>query len=74
MVNLIKYSLGMINYLIMLCLSIFNLQASGGMDKKINIWSTKENKLLKCFIQHKDSITVDISLIFAFNSENLVIN
>ncbi|CAG8805647.1 15620_t:CDS:2, partial [Dentiscutata erythropus] len=34
-----------------------NYLASGGRDKKINIWSTKENKLLKCFMQHKDSVT-----------------
>ena len=32
--------------------------ASGGADKKINIWSVKEDKLLKCFTQHKDSVSV----------------
>ncbi|KAF0362034.1 WD40 repeat-like protein [Gigaspora margarita] len=34
-----------------------NYMASGGSDKKINIWSTKEDKLLKCFTQHKDSVS-----------------
>ncbi|KAF9955037.1 pre-rRNA processing protein [Mortierella alpina] len=32
--------------------------ASGGKDKKINIWSVQDNKLLHCFQQqHKDTIT-----------------
>ncbi|KAG0208604.1 pre-rRNA processing protein [Mortierella sp. NVP41] len=32
--------------------------ASGGKDKKINIWSVQENKFLHCFKQqHKDTIT-----------------
>ncbi|KAI1302160.1 pre-rRNA processing protein [Mortierella claussenii] len=32
--------------------------ASGGKDKKINIWSVQENKWLHCFKQqHKDTIT-----------------
>ncbi|CAG8627919.1 2892_t:CDS:2, partial [Paraglomus occultum] len=31
--------------------------ASGGADKKINIWNVDDNKLLKCFRQHKDAVT-----------------
>ncbi|KAI9237241.1 MAG: WD40-repeat-containing domain protein [Podila humilis] len=32
--------------------------ASGGKDKKINVWSVQDNKLLHCFKQqHKDTIT-----------------
>ncbi|CAG8616876.1 2772_t:CDS:10 [Paraglomus brasilianum] len=31
--------------------------ASGGADKKINIWNVDDNKFLKCFWQHKDAVT-----------------
>ncbi|KAF9584760.1 pre-rRNA processing protein [Lunasporangiospora selenospora] len=32
--------------------------ASGGKDRKINIWSVEENKLIHCFKhQHKDTVT-----------------
>ncbi|CAG8616957.1 706_t:CDS:2, partial [Ambispora leptoticha] len=31
--------------------------ASGGADKKINIWSVQDNTLVTCFKQHKESIT-----------------
>ncbi|CAH1760014.1 246_t:CDS:2 [Entrophospora sp. SA101] len=34
-----------------------NYLASGGADKKINIWSVKENKFIKCLLQHKDSVS-----------------
>ncbi|CAG8473665.1 8460_t:CDS:2 [Ambispora gerdemannii] len=31
--------------------------ASGGADKKINIWSVQDNTLMTCFKQHKEGIT-----------------
>ncbi|KAL1923192.1 uncharacterized protein VTP21DRAFT_9568 [Calcarisporiella thermophila] len=31
--------------------------ASGGRDRKINVWSIAENRHLKCFTQHKDAIS-----------------
>lgn len=34
--------------------------ASGGRDKKINIWSVKDNKHLAVFPHHKDAISVSI--------------
>ncbi|RUS31507.1 WD40-repeat-containing domain protein [Jimgerdemannia flammicorona] len=42
-----------------LCLAISSdgkYLASGGRDKKVNVWSVKDDKLLCCFSQHKDSV------------------
>lgn len=36
--------------------------ASGGRDKKINIWSVKDNKHLAEFPHHKDAISVSIAV------------
>lgn len=36
--------------------------ASGGRDKKINIWSVKNNELLAVFPHHKDAISVSVQM------------